>query len=94
VPSFGERSSKIQLVRTKPKNGSYLWKSDQYPAFPRHIGEHIKKRRFDLRMTAVECQKILGVDKSTLLDWELGRRKPSRQNREKIARFLGAASLE
>lgn len=44
--------------------------NDQYPANPRHIGEHVRKRRFDLKMTAVECRKVLSVDKSTLADWD------------------------
>jgi DNA-binding transcriptional regulator YiaG len=57
---------------------------NQSPAY----GEQIKKRRFDLKMTVVECRKILSVNKSALVDWELGRRKPSRENREKIAQFL------
>jgi DNA-binding transcriptional regulator YiaG len=78
----------LRLIQRKPKNDSYLWKSDHYPANPRHIGEHIKKRRFDLKMPAVECQKILGVDKSTLLNWEQGRHEPSNENRKKILEFL------
>jgi len=44
---------------------------------------------FDLKMRAVECRKILGVDKSTLLNWEQGRHEPNRENRKKILRFLG-----
>jgi DNA-binding transcriptional regulator YiaG len=78
------------LIRTqsKPKNNSYLWKSDKYPASPRHIGEQIKKRRFDLKMTAVKCCKILKIDKSTLFDWECGRHEPSDENRQKIVEFL------
>jgi DNA-binding transcriptional regulator YiaG len=82
----------LRLIQRKPKNDSYLWKSDLYPANPRHIGEQIKKRRFDLKMTAVECLKILGVDKSTLTNWERGRHEPSRANRERIAQFIGAPS--
>ena len=78
----------LRLVETKPKNDSYLWKSELYPARPRHIDEGIKKRRFDLKMTAVKCRKILDVDKSILVNWEGGRHKPSRDNREKIAQFL------
>ncbi len=79
----------LRLVQTKPKEDSYLWKSDLYPAHPRHIGEQIRKRRFDLKMMAVECQKILGIDKSTLTNWERGRHEPSRENREKIDHFPG-----
>src|ERR1041384_1667000 len=37
----------------------------------------IKNRRFDLKMTAVECRKILGVNKSTFLAWEQGKHKPN-----------------
>jgi DNA-binding transcriptional regulator YiaG len=81
----------LRLVESKPKNDSYLWKTDQYPAYPRHIGEQIKKRRFDLKMTALECRKILGVDKSTLVNWERGRHRPSREHRKRILEFLGKA---
>jgi DNA-binding transcriptional regulator YiaG len=66
-----------------------LWKTDQYPANPRHIGEHIKKRRFDLKMPAFECQKILGVAKETLSNWERGKHEPGKEVRRRIIRFLG-----
>src|SRR5438445_6457583 len=79
----------LMLVACKPKNNSYLWKASQYPTNPRHIGEQIKKHRFDLKMPAHECQKILGIDKSTLCNWEQGKHRPNGENREKIARFLG-----
>ena len=78
----------IKLVACKSKNNSYLWKSSQYPANPQHIGEQIKKRRFDLKMTAVECRKILGIDKSTLTKWELGTHKPNTEHNSAIIRFL------
>jgi len=39
-------------------------------------------------MTAVECRKILGVDKSTLVDWERGRHKPNEEHLARIFRFL------
>src|SRR5262249_29104550 len=83
----------LRLIEAKPKNDSYLWKPDHYPAHPAHIGEQIKKRRFDLKMTAVESCKILSVNKSTLGNWERGRFKPSRQNRKKIERFLIRSAL-
>jgi DNA-binding transcriptional regulator YiaG len=83
----------LRLIQRKPKNDSYLWKADHYPAHPSHIGEQIKKRRFDLKMTAVECQKILGVDKSTLTKWEQGKHKPSREHLARLDRFLGCDPL-
>jgi DNA-binding transcriptional regulator YiaG len=79
----------LGVVACKPKNNSYLWKASQYPAHPRHIAEQIKKRRFDLKMPAVECRKILGVDKSTLTRWEQGRHEPNLKNGARILKFLG-----
>ena len=77
------------LKAPKPKNLNYLWKKDGCPDLPSHIGEHIKKRRYELKMPAYECQRILRVDKSTLTDWERGRHKPWRENLARITRFLG-----
>ena len=82
----------LRLIQRKPKNDSYLWKVQFYPVDPRHIGEQIKKRRFDLKMTAVRCCQILEINKSTLADWERGRREPSGENRQKIVEFLLAAA--
>jgi len=83
----------LELVQGKPKNNSYLWKSSDYPANPQHIGEQIKKRRFDLKMPAHECQKLLGVDKSTLSKWEQGRHKPNHLIQPKILQFLGDVAV-
>jgi hypothetical protein len=38
-----------------------------HPANLRHIGEHIKKRRFDLKIRVSECRLIPGVSKQTLI---------------------------
>jgi DNA-binding transcriptional regulator YiaG len=78
----------LKLVAYKPKNNSYLWKASRYPHQPKHFGEQIKKHRFDLKMTAVECRKILGIGKSTLLAWEQARHKPSPEHLNTIIRFL------
>ena len=50
------------------------------------IVQYIKKHRFELKTTADECRKILGVNKSTLTKWEQRRHKPSLLNCEKISR--------
>jgi DNA-binding transcriptional regulator YiaG len=78
-----------RLVQKKPKNNSYLWKAGVYPSNPRHIGERIKKRRFDLKVTTVECRKILRVDKSTLTNWKSGKRTPKPKHHSAITRLLG-----
>ena len=47
------------------------------------------QRRYDLKMTAVECWKLLGVDKSALTAWEHGKHLPDHENGAKIVGFLG-----
>jgi DNA-binding transcriptional regulator YiaG len=66
-----------------------LYKKERYPIKLNHVGDHIKKHRFDLKMKAVECQRILGVDKGTLADWEAGRHTPTMKNWARITNFLG-----
>src|SRR5439155_25467053 len=78
----------LRLVQSKPKNNSYLWKSDHYPAQPKHVGEQIEKHRFDLKMPAHECQKLLGVDKTSLTNCKAVKHKPRLEMRKKIARFF------
>ena len=80
---------RLTLKCAKPKNLNYLWEKDPYLEHPSHIGQHVKKRRFDLKMSAAECQRLLGVDKSTLTRWEQGKHNLSGKVREKIVRFLG-----
>ena len=82
-------SCHLTLIGRKPHVSSYLWKPCLYPTHSTHFGEHVKKRRFDLKMKAVECQHLLGVDKKTLMDWEKGKHMPKEDVRPKIVGFLG-----
>jgi len=43
-----------------------------YPANPKTIGEHIRKRRMDLGLMQREVAKIIGVTESTIWNWENG----------------------
>jgi DNA-binding transcriptional regulator YiaG len=70
-----------------------LWKNQGCPTEFKHIGDHIKKRRFELKMTAVECREILGVNKDTLADWEAGRHEPGKRFKPVIVGFLGYTPL-
>ena len=80
---------RVTLKCNKPLNCSYLWKNELIPTQLNHIGDHIKKRRFEVKMKAAECQRILGVDKSTLTKWESGQHQPGKVMWSKIATFLG-----
>lgn len=79
----------LSFTCKKPKYISHLWKSALHPANLRHIGEHIKKRRFDLKIRVSDCRLILGVSKRTLIGWEKGSHKPSRRMHNRIVCFLG-----
>jgi transcriptional regulator with XRE-family HTH domain len=58
------------------------------------IGDHIKKRRMDLRLTQKELAKRLGVDKTTIQSWEKRRVRPSLVKIMKITEFLGCDPFE
>jgi DNA-binding transcriptional regulator YiaG len=78
----------LKLVTANPRTTATYGKASHYPANSRHIGEQIKKHRYDLKMTAVECRKILGINKSTLLNWEQGQHTPNSTNALRTHQFL------
>ena len=60
-----------------------------YPAEPKSLGEHIKKRRIDLGLLQRQVAKQLGVDKWTVLNWERGKTAPDVRYYPGIITFLG-----
>ncbi len=78
----------LALKCDKPFLANHLWDASKFPKNPEHIGEKIKKRRYELKMKAVDCQRILGVDKGTLADWESGKHEPVPKMHGRIAKFL------
>ncbi len=83
----------ITLRSPKPVTASYLWRI-KAPTNPAHVGEHIKKRRFELKLKSVDVRRILGVDKGTLTRWERGTHQPSKPFLQKISEFLGFNPFE
>jgi DNA-binding transcriptional regulator YiaG len=61
---------------------------DKYPIEPKTIGEHIRKRRMDLKMTQKELSKQFGVSEDTITYWEVGRSKPQKKFYSRIISFL------
>lgn len=60
-----------------------------YPQLPKHIGEHIRKRRLDLRLWQREVAEQMGVSVFTVINWELGETSPPVRYGPRIIRFLG-----
>jgi len=60
-----------------------------YPSALKTIGDHIKKRRLDLKLTKRDVAKRFGVDDVTIYLWEKNRVRPSLAQIPKIIEFLG-----
>jgi len=66
---------------TKPR-------SVQYPESLTTWGDHILKRRLDLKLFQKEVAEILGVNVTCIYNWENHRSKPRKQYFRKIEEFL------
>jgi DNA-binding XRE family transcriptional regulator len=60
-----------------------------YPKRLRTLGDHLRKRRLDLKLLQREAAERFGVDKTTIYLWESNRVKPSLATTPKIIEFLG-----
>ncbi len=60
-----------------------------YPRFPTTLGEHLKKRRFELQLLQRQVALRLGVTVNTVIDWEKDRKEPETRHWPKIITFLG-----
>jgi transcriptional regulator with XRE-family HTH domain len=60
-----------------------------YPRELNTLGNHLRKRRLDLKLTQKDVAEKLGVDKTTVQFWENNRVKPSLRLIPKIIEFLG-----
>jgi DNA-binding transcriptional regulator YiaG len=53
------------------------------------LGEHIRRRRLELKMTVKKCAQILKVDAKIVHGWEKHRHQPSAGQEKRIIVFLG-----
>lgn len=60
-----------------------------YPKNPKTVGEHLKKKRMDLKLLQSDLAKILGVCTDCVTYWENNRSKPQIQHFPAIQLFLG-----
>lgn len=70
----------IRLKALKPKETDFE---------PQTLGEHLRKRRLELRLTQNQAAHRLGVNPWTVLNWEKGHTEPPVGSVGTIRRFLG-----
>ena len=73
---------RLTLRASKPKD-------TDYPHDPITLGQHIKKRRMDLRLLQREIGAKIGVDACTVWNWENDRAEPEFRFLPAILDFLG-----
>jgi transcriptional regulator with XRE-family HTH domain len=62
-----------------------------YPASPKTLGEHLRKKRIDLHLSMSQLAQRLGVGitATALEKWEKNQNRPTTEHRLQIVRFLG-----
>jgi transcriptional regulator with XRE-family HTH domain len=64
-------------------------KDKAYPKAVKTLGDAIRKCRLDLGLHQNEVAKIIGCDKTSVLNWEKGHNTPAKNKTSGIRRFLG-----
>jgi transcriptional regulator with XRE-family HTH domain len=62
---------------------------EKYPDILRTLGDHIKNRRLDLKLTKAQLSLNFHVDDTTIYLWERNKVRPSLAQIPKIIEFLG-----
>lgn len=73
---------KITLKAQKPA-------SVAYPKTLKTLGDHLRKRRLDLKLQQKDVAKKLGVSETSIYNWENNIASPSLYSIPKIIKFLG-----
>ncbi|HUX92421.1 MAG TPA: helix-turn-helix transcriptional regulator [Ignavibacteriaceae bacterium] len=73
---------KITLIAKKPI-------SKAYPVVLNSIGDHIRKRRVELKLFQKDVAELIGVQTDSIVNWELNRFTPQVHQLPKIIEFLG-----
>jgi serine/threonine protein kinase len=85
-------SERIGPQGQPPPRGARQAKKPIPPGYPDSLvtlGDHIRKRRLDLKLTIKELGRRLGADDTTIYLWETNRAKPAIAHVSKIIQFLG-----
>ena len=79
----------VALPFCKSEQRSEKPKPKGYPLEPKTLGDHIRKHRMDLKLFQHQVAEQLGVDKSTIHNWERNFNTPDTRLVPRIIEFLG-----
>ena len=68
--------------------------SEAYPKTLKTVGDHLRKRRLDLKLYQKDVAKAIGVDSLTICNWEKNRTSPRLYLMPKVFEFLGYYAFE
>ena len=80
-----------RIVTRRPLNSQHFRRLRQYPANPKTIGEHLRKKRIDLSLSMTQLAGKLGlrITDSAIEKWEKNQNCPTEAHRKQIIEFLG-----
>ena len=59
------------------------------PTQPQTIGDHIRRRRLQVKLLQHDVAEQLGVDKTSVFNWEANTSRPAKRYMPAIIKFLG-----
>ncbi|PIU56435.1 MAG: transcriptional regulator [Chloroflexi bacterium CG07_land_8_20_14_0_80_45_17] len=68
--------------------------SRAYPQQLKTLGDHLRKKRLNLKLLQREVALILGVEEATIWNWEKNRTSPPVRYLPRIIKFLGYSPFE
>ncbi len=85
IPALPFCHVSIKTERPLPKS---------YPRELKTAGDHIRKKRLDLKLCQHEVVWLIGVDKTTVFNWERNYSSPELKYMPKVIEFLGYVPFE
>ncbi len=87
-----ENSRTVPALRLMPSLGRFIGYAPYTPAHS--LPEKLKARRQSIGLSRKRLAKLLGVDESSLANWETGRRRPNKKSLKIIEGFLQGRNID
>src|SRR2546426_8683450 len=80
-----------RIATRRPASSRHFRGLRNYPANPKTLGEHLRKKRIDLSLSMTQLAKLLGfgITDTAIEKWEKNQNRPTESHRCRIIEFLG-----